>query len=617
MCISKIKMVKGKAKGLICAVVLGTIISISAYAQEKDNIGLANQYYESGEMEKALSMYESLAKDKENIPLIHENYLELLINTQRHKEAEKYLNQQIRSNSNSEKFQIDLVQLYELKGEDKKATSLLEKLISSAASNNFKANMLGQLFFDKRMYEQAIQTYQRAREEQKDEQGVYALQMANIYGMLGKKDQMIEEYFHYIDQNPRNLEYVKNMLQNYLSDPEDITAFEQILYERVQKHPNNLNYSDLLIWVNLQQKNFYGAFVQARAIQKRLNTGGADLIDIGIIAMDNGDFKTAIKIFEYIAGAFNQGNDYFIAKRYVIKAREELVKNTFPVEQEEIEKLVDDYDQLVKEIGINNTTLEALNSKALLHAFYLNQEDSAVSILKRIIEAPRVAPELRAQSKLALGDIYLLSEEPWEATLLYSQVEKELKDQPLGYEAKLKNAKLSYYKGEFALAQGHLDVLKEATTREIANDAISLSLLIKNNSVLDTSDYALKKYADAELLLFQNKKLEAIALLDSLSDEIPSHSLMDEICYKQAQIFLELGNYPKALEKLGLIIENWKKDVLADDAYFLRALIHEEYLEEPEIAMEYYQNLLTSYPGSVYVAEARKRFRRLRGDFAN
>ena len=482
MCISKIKKVKGRAKCLLGAVVLGTILSISTYAQEKDNIGLANQYYERGEMEKALSMYESLAKDNENIPLIHDNYLELLINTQRHKEAEKYLNQQIRSNSNSEKYQIDLVQLYELQGEDKKAKSLIEKLISTAAKNNFKANMLGQLFFGKRMYEQAIQTYQRAREEQKDEQGIYALQIANIYGLLGKKDQMIEEYFHYIDQNPRNLEYVKNMLQNYLSDPEDITAFEQILYEKVQKHPNNLNYSDLLIWVNLQQKNFYGAFVQARAIQKRLNTGGADLIDIGIISMDNGDYKTAIKVFEYIAGAFRQGNDYFIAKRYVIKAREELVKNTYPVEQEEIEKLVVDYDQLVKEIGINNTTLEALNSKAMLHAFYLNQEDSAISILKRIIETPRVAPELRAQSKLALGDIYLLSEEPWEATLLYSQVEKELKDQPLGYEAKLKNAKLSYFKGEFALAQGHLDVLKEATTREIANDAMSLSLLIKNNS---------------------------------------------------------------------------------------------------------------------------------------
>ena len=617
MCISEILQIKSRAKFLIAAVFFGTVLSVSLNAQDKENIGLANQYYEGGEVEKALSLYESLAKEDENIPLIHENYLELLINTRRFKEAEKYLNSQIKSNSNSEKYQIDLVQLYEVQGEMKKANSLMDKLISSAAKNNFKANTLAQLFIGKRMYDRAIQTYQKAREEQKDETGIYALQMANLYGILGKKDQMTEEYFRYIDQNPRNLEYVKNMLQNYLSDPEDITAFEQILYTKVQKHPDNLNYSDLLIWVNLQQKNFYGAFVQARAIQKRLRTGGSDLIDIGIIAMDNADYKTAIKIFDYVAKEFNQGNDYFIAKRYVIKAREELVKNTFPVEEEEILKLVKDYDQLVKEIGINNTTLEALNSKAMLHAFYLHQEDSAANILKRIIETPRVAPALRARSKLTLGDIYLLTEEPWEATLLYSQVEKEHKDQPLGYEAKLKNAKLSYYKGEFALAQGHLDVLKEATSREIANDAMALSLLIKNNSVLDTSDYALKKFADAELLIFQNKKREAVGMLDSLLKEIPGHSLSDEIYYLQAKMALELGNYDQALEKLNSIIEHYNTDILADDAYFLRARIHEEYLREPEKAMEYYQKLLTSYPGSVFVAEARKRFRRLRGDFAN
>ena len=617
MCISEAKEIKRKAIAVLWVVIFGILITTATYAQEKDNIGLANQYYEKGEVEKAMAMYESLAKNSENIPLIHENYLELLVSNRHYKEAEKYLEQQIRSRSNPERYQIDLAQVYEVQGDVKKANSILDKLISSAAKNSFKANMLAQLFYGKRMYEKAIQTYQRAREEQKDDSGVYALQMANLYGMIGNKDRMIEEYFRYIDQNPRNLEYVKNMLQNYLSEPEDMVSFEKILYEKVQKQADNLNYSDLLIWVNLQQKNFYGAFVQARAIHKRLNTSGSDLIDIGIIALDNGDYKTAIKIFEYVAGEFKQGNDYFIAKRYVIKAREELVKNTFPVDQEEIVKLVKDYDQLVKEIGINNTSLEALNSKAMLHAFYLHQEDSAVNILKRIIETPRVPSELRAQSKLTLGDIYLLTEEPWEATLLYSQVEKEHKDQPLGYEAKLKNAQLSFYKGEFGLAKGHLDVLKEATTREIANDAMSLSLLISNNSVLDTSDYALKKYADAELLIFQNKKPEAVALLDSLLLSFKGHSLTDEIYFLQAKIALELGEYTKALEKLNLIVQNWNTDILADDAFFLRARIYEEYLNEPTKAMEYYQEFLTAYPGSVFVAEARKRFRQLRGDFAN
>lgn len=593
------------------------ILGIDAYAQTTDEIELANQYYEQGETDKALLLYEELAKNSENVPLIHQNYLELLINAEEFKEAEKYLERQIRSRENSESYKIDLAQLHELTGDSKKAEALYQNLIDEAVKNSYRTQRLAQLFFGKRMYDRAVETYKKARELQNDESGTFALQLANLYRILAEKDKMIAEYFRYINLNPARLDYVKNMLQNSLTEPADLEAFESVLLEKVQKNPDNLSYSDLLIWAQVQQKNFYGAFIQARAIQKRLNTGGSELIDLGIIAIDNEDYATAIKIFEYLAKEFEQGNTYFVARRYVIKAREELVKHTYPIEREQIIQLVKDYQQLVKEIGLNSTGLEALNSQALLYAFYLNQEDSAVAILNQIIEAPRVNPSLQAQSKLALGDIYLLIGEPWEATLLYSQVEKQYKDDPLGYEAKLKNAKLSYYKGEFALAEGHLDVLKEATTREIANDAMALSLGIKNNSVLDTSDIALKMYADAELLLFQNKKEEALQALDKMLQQFKGHSLTDDILFMQAKIMLEQGKYQQAVDKLTVISEHWKEDVLGDDAYFLRARIYEEYLEEKERAQEYYREFLTMFPGSLHIAEARKRFRTLRGDAVN
>ena len=385
---------------------------LTAYAQTGDDIELANQYYEQGETEKALVLYEELAKNSQNVPFIHQNYLELLINKQEFKEAENYLERQIRSGENTESFKVDLAQLYELKGDTKKAESLYKKVIEEGVRNSYKTQRLAQIFFNKRMYDRALETYKKARELQNDESGTYALQLANLYRAMGEKDKMIAEYFRYVNLNPRRMDYVKNMLQNSLTEPEDLGTFETVLLEKVQKYPDNLSYSDLLIWTHVQQKNFYGAFIQARAIQKRLNTGGSALLDLGVIALDNEDYSTAIKIFEYIADEFKQGNAYFVARRYVIKAREELVKNTYPIEREQIIRLVEDYEQLVKEIGLNNTSLEALNSKALLHAFYLNQEDSAIAILNRIIETPRVNPVLQAQSKLALGDIYLLSGEP-------------------------------------------------------------------------------------------------------------------------------------------------------------------------------------------------------------
>ena len=299
---------------------------------------------------------------------------------------------------------------------------------------------------------------------------------------------MVEEYLKYVSQNPSNLNYVKNTLQNLLAKTEELESLENLLYNKIQEEPNSEIYGELLIWVNLQQKNFYGAFMQARAIDRRLGSEGTRSINIGLIALDNNDYNTSIKIFSYVIRQYPDSYNYLLSKMYLIRSYEKRVRNTYPIDEREIRNLINDYNIFINELGITRNTLEALRNKALLHAFYLDEKDSAKLILQKIINTPRADADIKARSKIDLGDIYLLTEEPWESTLLYSQVEKSHKDDELGYEAKLRNAKLSYYKGDFQLSQEHLDILKEATTREIANDAMALSILIKDNIALDRSE---------------------------------------------------------------------------------------------------------------------------------
>jgi outer membrane protein assembly factor BamD (BamD/ComL family) len=306
--------------------------------------------------------------------------------------------------------------------------------------------------------------------------------------------------------------------------------------------------------------------------------------------------------------------NYITARRSVISAREGKVKNIYPVEKLALRALIRDYQNLVDEVGLNPNTLEAYRSKALLHAFYLDEKDTAINILKEIINTPRAQADTKSKSKIDLGDIYLLKGEPWEATLLYSQVEKSNKDSRIGYDAKLKNAKLNYYKGEFELSKSHLDILKLATSREIANDAISLSLLIKDNTVLDTSDFVTKEFAGIDLLLFQNKDSAAVEALNSMLKKYPGHSLTDEIYWRLANINLQQANFETALAQLEQIQKNYADDILGDDAMYLFAKVHEESLLKLQLAMEIYNQFLLKYPGSVFTADARKRFRKLRGD---
>jgi outer membrane protein assembly factor BamD (BamD/ComL family) len=428
---------------------------------------------------------------------------------------------------------------------------------------------------------------------------------------------MVEEYLNYIIQNPSNMGYVKNTLQNLLSKAEELASLESLLYQKIQEHPDNIVYSELLIWVSLQQKNFYAAFIQARAIDRRQKTEGARSNRIGLIALDNHDFNVAITIFSYVIKQYPKSVNYMRAKMYLIKAYEERVRNTYPVDQREIRNLVVDYKIFIEEMGINRNTLEALRNKALLHAFYLDEKDIAIKILNDIINTPRADNMIKSKSKMDLGDIHLLLNEPWESVLYYAQVEKSNKDTKIGYEAKLKNAKLSYYKGDFALAEEHLNILKEATTREIANDAMELSILIKDNIALDSTTEAMKDYAAVDLLLFQNKMDEALTAVKTLKSKYAGHSLMDEVLWLEAKINIDIGNFEYAAGLLHEISTSFSYDIWSDDAYFKLGELYENQLIDLEKAKDIYHEFLTKYPGSVYVAEARKRFRKLRGDFSN
>ena len=203
------------------------------------------------------------------------------------------------------------------------------------------------------------------------------------------------------------------------------------------------------------------------------------------------------------------------------------MRETYPVDKVKVQALVGEYEALLKEVGKTPESAPLLRNLANLYAFQLDDRAKAMTLLEEVTAMPRASEDVVDEAKTTLGDLYLLKGEPWEATLLYSQVEKSHKDSPLGYEAKLRNARLSYYAGDFKLAQSHLDILKEATTREIANDAMQLSLLIQNNTVEDTLGLGLRAYAAVEELVFQNKLKEGHRRARCAAAEVsgPRHQL--------------------------------------------------------------------------------------------
>ena len=273
-----------------------------------------------------------------------------------------------------------------------------------------------------------------------------------------------------------------------------------------------------------------------------------------------------------------------------------------------------EYESFLDEVGRNNRTGSIVLELAELEAFYLQDLEKATKLLENLIEFPMLDSKTNAQAKLALGDFYLIKGERWEATLLYSQVDKAFKDDVMGHDARFKNAKLSYYFGDFDWAKAQFNVLKSSTSKLISNDAIDMDVFIMENTGMDSTTTALEAYAQAELFVFQNKYAEAFVKLDSIRKEFPEHSLEDDIFYLKAQMYKKLRVLDKAVECYEKIVANYKEDIRADNALFEMAALYEGPLKDKEKAKGLYEKLFTEFTGSSLAVEARKRFRILRGD---
>ena len=593
------------------------LIFYSNFSFAQQNSRLANEYYFKGDLEKAEIIFSEILKSEpEKIPEIHSNYLALLMTRSDFPTVRKYMSKVLKSHPTELQYKADMLYVLETEGDMKEKDRFKTEILKRFGKNQYQLSLIAQQLVTRELLDDAVAILIRARRISGNSR-TYALDLAAIYRMKDELELMTDEYLNYAMMNPGNTNYIKNVFQHLLTEEEDLDFLEKSLISKVQQRPDQQVYSELLIWVELQRKNFYGAFVQARAMDKRLSKPGDECMRVGQIAMDNDAWEDAEEIFEYVISEFGNGFHYEKARQLKIEASEKLVKSQYPVDKTRIKLLTNEYQTLYNELGPTLIALEAMRNKALLHAFYLDEMSTAIQILDDIIATPRISKKLVSTCKMNLGDIYLLIDEPWEASLLYSQVEKSNKYATTGYAAKLKNARLHYFTGNFAMSKSALGVLKRATTKEISNDAIDLGLLINNNTVFDTTDLVMKKFANVELLTYQHKDSAAKKELQSLISSNQGHSLLDEAYWLLADLNLRAGIFDSSVYYLEKIVLEFPDDILADDAFFNKCEIVEKHLNDLVAAQEMYREFLTKYPGSMYVAEARKRFRYLRGDFIN
>ena len=601
---------------ILLIILLSNLLFTAVFAQVNDS-QLASFYFQQGDYDKAVLYYQKLY-EKQALHTYYKFYLKSLYALENLDEAKSLIKKQQKTYPSEKAYDLDLAEYFVKVKDEKKAEKILNKIVNELSPRFASIQNTADLFVKRAKPAYALRVYQKGRKILPAYP--FNMEIAKLQGELGNTSEMVAEYLDLLEINPAYLQSVQNALNQSLGfekGSKENLSLKAELYKGIQRYPSKEFYNELLIWILTQEKDFEGVYRQSISLDKRKNENGYRLLDLSVLAKNNQDFDLATKSLDYV---IQKGKDealYIDAKVLLLQVLYAKVKSSATYAEADLERLETEYVGTLDELGRNPRTVNVIKELAEIQGVYQKQYVEANKNLNAALKIPGISAQSIAELKLLMADLKLLQSDPWEASLLYMQVEKSFKYDRLGEIAKFRNARIYYFEGEFDLAKTMLDVLKGSTSKKISNDAMELSLLITDNSTIDTTTKPLEIFAKSDLYFLKSQFDESISLLDSLEEKYPGHALSDEILFLRSKIAAQKSDFEAQEKYLEEIVSSFPDDILADNALYGLAVLNDKQKNDPKKAAEYYKRLLLKYKDSLFVVEARKRFRELRGDELN
>jgi tetratricopeptide (TPR) repeat protein len=602
-------------KRLFLLVLMAWLLPLAVSAQNKKDaqteveVQLASKRFQSQEYEEARDLYHNLYR-KRGLSQYFNQYVECLFRLGEFAQAEKELQRFIRSNPNHWKAKVDLVYAYQSEGNTKKADELFDEILKGIPDNRSSILNLENMFRSRSLNNHAMAILERGAQISSDGYPFY-VEKASLYQAMNNYQEAFVYYFKELEAQPDQYKLVKNRFQTLLLYDVNKSIADEMriaLLEKTQQQPDNLEYAKLLVWFSLQEEDYDIALAQCKSIDRRHSDQSEEIINLADICLDNRQYDLAKEAFDYVLEKGKVNPFYGRALVGSIETENQLCLDRHVTDTRTYERLSHKIDEAYQNIGSKEYPY-LVEIQADLMAYHLHQVPEAVALLQQAIGQTN-AKFTQARLKLKLADIYLYTDEVWEATLLYSQVDKSMKEEPLGHEARFRNAQLRYFIGEFNWAQTQLKVLKAATSKLIANDAMTLSLIIDDNLEYDTTGTELNRLAQADFKIYQHREDEALSILDSIRHDgniiSKPHAL-----YRIAEIAAQREDYVEADSLYLQIVQTFPDSYMADDALMQAALIEHRQLKAKEAAKKHYEMLIDQYPTSLYTAQAKKNYRKL------
>ena len=592
----------------------------SLQQEQVSKFQLAQSYLRSGQFDRAITLLEDLHAQNPEVHVFYNNLKKAYENVKRYDEAVALVDAQL-AERKTPVLLAEKARLIYLRGDEKEAFETWEKAVALAPDQRGTYRVVYASLIDNRLFEKAIEMLEAGRERLGSE-SAFQTNLARLYSLTGLYERAISEYLRLLKENGNKLSLVQSRLSRFAEKEEALRHFIAGTKRAVREEPLSRPYRELLSWLHMEAEQYAEALDAVRAIDRLEKEQGRSLYRFVRRVADAGAYDVALEGYQEILDRYPDAPSApqaqlglgVMHEKWAQKQNERAYDGQGDrVSAPHYEKALETYRTFLHEYPNHPSYPEVLRRMGQLQQDVFHNLNEAEASLSRVTRRFPETPAAR-QARYDLGRIALLRGQLEEARLAFSRLEEELQTGELADMARYELALLDFYQGQFKSAQALVSALNKNTSKDVANDAIELKVLLLENKGPDSLNVPLKKYARARLLKRQRRHQQTLQTLDSLLQQHGRHPLADDTRFLRASTLQAAGRTQESLAAYLELPLVHPQSPLRDRSLFRAAQLQEQELGAPKAAIETYTRLLTDYPGSLHASDARARIRSLRGD---
>ena len=479
--------------------------------------------------------------------------------------------------------------------------SYLKKIISKLMNNNQR--------------EFAIEAIVKIRNHSADE-SFFANELGFYYMSSGEYDKSVHEFLNHIEKFPKHIRMINERIMSFPVDNQEINEKIINLLDSQDTIESKIILADYYLKIELFENAInilkkHNLFNQLLLLAINLDQLNQHTVanDLFLYILRNGDDKVAQKaVFEFAKSLEKRG----LLKKSNLPISNFMDNNSFfsspfvRINQSEsilMHQAMNLYDSL----SINNANLDSAFRLSEIQFRALGDLDSAYDLYMKIYKSSK-NKDLKLKAINRLVDVKLAKgDTDTGATLLSKELDSKIWNDDQKLILRMKHNQISFYKSEFEFLFDDLTIISKEFSLEESDynniiDIMRVLILFKDYPEL------FQQYTRAQLNIHQNKRIEAIIILDDLSKKCEDVMLKNLINYQIATLLIHQNKNSEAIKKLESI---YKQGIYYERAQILLAEIYDHIIIDDLNAKVYYLSILQNFPNSIYYEPIRLRLNKI------